>query len=289
MLRKGAIAAAALLGLLLILGWLGSGGPEAAPLPRPQREVPQPGPPAAAAPLAAVERTPALGTAPEESAEPAAAPAPETGALRGLIRDETGLALPDAAICVVQDPLDGSLRQSRWARSNADGYFEIAAVPAGLWSLRLARRGPRLMQAESCQGEVQIHAGQTSWVEVALEGSRTLTGRFLMAGEDGLGLSLVLRSVDPPVRQVGESVAVMSAELEQLEADPEANPEEARSGEFWFWGLAPARYELSVYLDVARQRCVRREVDLRHGDGDLGTEVLRWEDFFSPRSAADSR
>lgn len=292
MLKHSALVALVLLALLLLLCWLGGGRSTPPPAAVPEQALAAPTPPLPAAPLAAdVERAPVPETPLPTAAPAEAAPVADLGALRGLILDETGAGLADAAVAVVQDPRDGAARQSRWTRSNADGYFEIAGIPAGRWSLRLTRRGPRLTQAEWCHGEVQIHAGQTAWTEVKLEGAHTLTGRFLLPGEDGLGLALVLRTMDPPIREIGECTVLMSAELDQLEADPESNPAEARSGEFWFWGLAPARYEILINLDVARQRWVRREADLRHGDGDLGTEVLRWEDFFAapPASGATPR
>lgn len=283
MLKHSALVALALLALLLLLCWLGGGQSQLPPAPAAEPASVASAPALPAVPLTAeVVRAPITAEVPPLKTPAAASPAPGVGALRGLILDETGRALAEAAVSVVQEALDGSARQSRWARSNADGYFEIAEIPAGLWSLRLARRGPRLTHAEWCHGDVQIHAGQTAWTEVRLEGARTLTGRFLLPGEEGLGLALVLRTLDPPVRVVAECAIVLSAELDQLEADPESNPEEARSGEFWLWGLSPARYELLIYLDVARQRWVRREADLRHGDGDFGTEVLRWEDFLAP-------
>lgn len=281
MLRRSALVIAILLAALLL--WLGAGSGEpaapalhsaaAAPAPELQPAPPLPPQPARAGFGAGASRDPAV------AAE--AAPPVDTGMLRGLVLDPEGEPLADAAISVIQERPEGAGRQARWTRTNADGYFEIPSIPPGIWSLRLARRGPRLTQAECCQGEVAIHAGQTSWMDVALAGTRTLTGRFLVPGEDGLGLALVLRAADPPQREAGAAMAVMSAELDQAEAGEEANPAEALSGEFWFWGLAPGRYQLDVYLDLSRRHCVSRAVDLRAGDGDLGTEVLRWEDFFT--------
>jgi hypothetical protein len=279
-LKRAALAGGAILSALLLLTWIqwksfpAQGMEGVAPEPVLRQET---------LPPAVLRREDVEGslTTPDDEVVIQPAPEAQNGMLRGLLLDQEGAPLADSAVSLIQDRHDGAGRSARWARSNADGYFEIEDIPPGTWSLRLARRGPRQTQAEWCWGEIQIHAGQTTWTDVSLAGTRTLTGRLLMAGEDGLGLALVLRAAEPPQQEIGETCVVMSEDLDLAEAGDEPNPAAARSGEFWFWGLAPARYELFIYLDVPRQRWVRRAVDLRHGDGDLGTEVLRWEDFLS--------
>lgn len=287
MLARGNLAAAILLTALVLWLWIGlDGGRPPSISKAPEATATTPAPPAAAL-MESLERSAAGATMTEDSITAADdSPSTATGMLRGLVLDAAGEPVAEAAVSVIQDLHDGAERHARWAKTNADGYFEIPSIPAGPWSLRLTRRGPRMTQAEWCRGEVSVFAGQATWLDISLAGTRTLTGRFLVPGEDGLGLSLVLRSADSPQQEVGESTAIMSAELDQLELGEDANPSEARSGEFWFWGLAPAQYELFVYLDLPRRHWVRRSVDLRPGNGDLGTEVLHWEDFFAESASS---
>lgn len=287
MLARGKLAAAALLTALLLWLWMGLDGSSPSSKPEALEETASTSVLPAATLVERFDRSAAEETITADSITAADdAPAAATGMLRGLVLDSDEEPVAEAAVSVIQDLHDGAERRARWAKTNGDGYFEIPSIPAGTWSMRLTRRGPRQTQGEWCRGDVAVFAGQATWLDVSLAGTRTLTGRFLVPGEDGLGLSLVLRSADPPQQEVGESTAIMSAELDELESGEDANPGEARSGEFWFWGLAPARYELFVYLDLPRRHWVRRSVDLRHGNGDLGTEVLHWEDFFAESASS---
>ncbi len=272
-------AAGILAGLALLLAAGGRRAPAEAAEARGPAE-----PPAAAWRAPPLVRAPAM----EAPAAPSTSTEAPRAALHGIVLDATGSPLAGASVGLL---LAGAAPQRRGARADADGRFELLGLPPGAWQLEVRHPGPRRRFCTWLWGTAELSAGAGQWLEIRLPGTRAVRGVLRMPDEDGLVLTVLLRRAGEPGAVVARSETVLDAALERREAallqqgdgaeaaDPGILPLTAVSGEFWFGGLAPARYELDVCYDAQARYFVTRSVDLTQGDADLGLETLRFDDF----------
>ncbi len=124
---------------------------------------------------------PAAPAAVAAAAAAAAAPAP-AATVRGRVVDAAD-GRPVAAAAVVPAPAGGGA--ARAARTDADGRFALAGVPAGAWTLAVRRLGyapaarPLRLPADSAAGEVRLTATALDLAPVAV----TTPGRARGADE----------------------------------------------------------------------------------------------------------
>lgn len=325
MLIRAGIVAAVIAGATLLL-WQGGGSLRSSP-PEPLAGAERLPPPASALdglPESAVGRravAPAAAAPPAQT--PPALPAPEIGALRGILVDGEALPMPHQVVLLRRGT--GIAEQRLSVRTDADGMFEFAEVPAGSWRAGVLITPERGQASATALQTLEVFAEQRSWVDLWLIGARAVRGRILIE-EDGLPSGMVFeveaRPCADPERVVSDTIAASDAsehfepvpaqaELERrvvqefLEENPGAPlPDqetitawaqdlaedlgEARLADgavFSLGGLHAEPHVVRIYLDVARERWAEVEVDLREGDVELGLLRLRFEDF--PRRTAD--
>jgi len=239
------------------------------------------------------------------------------GSVRGILVDADGAPVPHTVVLLRRGVGVSEKRCS--SMTDSEGLFYFAEVPAGSWqagALLTPQRGQA--SAVSLQS-LEVVAEQRAWVDLWLAGSRAIRGRILLEEDglpQDMVFEVEARPLLQPDRVISDTIAAEDAaevfepmpsraERERrvmnefLEENPGVAPpqaeqiaewadelaaelESARVAEgavFSLGGLAPGRYALRIYLDVARERWAALEADLSEGDAEFGLLRLRFADF----------